>query len=300
LSHRPPPTVPDLVDLEQMFQQAFATGREGELDVIGYGEISSVVRWETDEGPIAAKRLPNYATAEQRRAHLDLMREYIEVLGNLGVEVLPTRFEELDAGDGSYVAYAIQAFIEPQYLVSAMLSSAPAADAERLLGSIIRKAAAVASHPMYGLDTQLSNWVNTPDGLRYLDITTPFMRDEATGLARLDTSIFVASLPWLLRWPVQRFLAEDIVAQYFDLRTTLIDTIANLTKEKAADWIPKAVDLASQEVDDPITIEEVGRYYRKDRRLWAVLQRLRRLDRWWQLRVRRQPYPVLLPGPIER
>ena len=30
--------------------------------------------------------------------------------------------------------------------------------------------------------------------------------------------------------------------------------------------------------------------------MWALLQRLRRCDRWWQRRVRRRPYPFLLPG----
>jgi hypothetical protein len=32
----------------------------------------------------------------------------------------------------------------------------------------------------------------------------------------------------------------------------------------------------------------------------ALWQALRRLDRWWKLRVRRRPYPFLLPEKIER
>jgi hypothetical protein len=34
--------------------------------------------------------------------------------------------------------------------------------------------------------------------------------------------------------------------------------------------------------------------------MYALIQRLRRLDRAWQRRVRRRPYPFLLPGPVAR
>jgi hypothetical protein len=34
--------------------------------------------------------------------------------------------------------------------------------------------------------------------------------------------------------------------------------------------------------------------------MWGLLQRLRRIDRSWQRRVRRRQYPFLLPGKVER
>jgi DNA-binding GntR family transcriptional regulator len=99
---------------------------------------------------------------------------------------------------------------------------------------------------------------------------------------------------------VQRFLADAIVAEYFDVRTTLLNAIANLRKERLTKWIPTAIEVANGHLDDPIERTDVDRYYAKDQRLWAVLQWLRRVDRWWQLQVRRRPYPVLLPGRIDR
>ena len=69
-----------LDELERRFKEAFVRGDDGPLDVIGYGEISSVVRWETESGPMAAKRLPNFSDREQRRRHVDLMKEYIASL----------------------------------------------------------------------------------------------------------------------------------------------------------------------------------------------------------------------------
>ena len=57
---------------------------------------------------------------------------------------------------------------------------------------------------------------------------------------------------------------------------------------------------ANQHLDAPLTGEEARRYYRRDAMMWALLQRLRRADRWWQRRIRRRRYPFLLPGRIER
>ena len=292
--------VSDLAELERRFQATFRSGSDASLEVIGYGEISSVVRWNGDTGPVAAKRLPNYVTREARRQHRALMVEYIAALDERGLAVLTTEFYELNAADGSFVLYAVQALIASECLAVSVLRHASPEEGEALLRSIINRAAAVAGEPQYGLDVQLANWVVVDEKLGYFDISTPFIRDVETGISRLDTSIFVASLPWLLRWPVQRFLAEDIISQYFDLRTTLIDAVANLRKERLDECMEKAIELANTHLDDAISLDEVDRYYNKDQRLWAALQWLRRADRGWQLRVRRRPYPVLLPGRIDR
>jgi hypothetical protein len=295
-----PSPIADLAELEERFQASFRAGRPVGLEVIGYGEISSVVRWDGLSGPVAAKRLPNYQTDAARGAHRDLMVEYIGALGERGVKVLPTDFLEIGVTGESSVLYTVQSLIPVDRLAVDVLRGASPGEGEALLRRIISLSARVAGDPWLGLDVQLSNWVLVDGQLWYLDISTPFMRDLATGLSRLETSVFVASLPWLLRWPVQRFMADDIVAEYFDLRTTVINAIANLRKERLDEWMERAIGLANEVVDEAITLEEVNRYYKKDQRLWAVLQWLRRADRWWQLRVRRRPYPVLLPGRIDR
>ena len=60
------------------------------------------------------------------------------------------------------------------------------------------------------------------------------------------------------------------------------------------------LDAANDVVSPAVTEDEVRSYYRSDARLWEVMLRLRRADRWWQATVRRRPYPFLLPGPIAR
>jgi hypothetical protein len=71
-------------------------------------------------------------------------------------------------------------------------------------------------------------------------------------------------------------------------------------KERLERWLPAFLEESNARVRPALSQEEVRRYYAADARTWALLQRLRRLDRAWQRRVRRRPYPFLLPGRIER
>ena len=54
------PVVEDLQELEQAVQFAFRTGYTGQLEVLGYGEISSTLRWRS----CACKRLPTFDSVE--------------------------------------------------------------------------------------------------------------------------------------------------------------------------------------------------------------------------------------------
>ena len=47
-------------------------------------------------------------------------------------------------------------------------------------------------------------------------------------------------------------------------------------------------------------VAEVQRWYRPDARMWELMLRLRRADRWWQQQVRRRTYPFLLPDATDR
>ena len=110
----------------------------------------------------------------------------------------------------------------------------------------------------------------------------------------------MAALPWLMRPVVRRFLIRDILDKYYQLRGVVLDFLGNLYKERLDRLTAPLLDIANRSVDPPILADEPARYYRGDKRLWALLLRARRLDRAWQRRVRRRPYPFLLPGRIER
>jgi hypothetical protein len=150
-----------------------------------------------------------------------------------------------------------------------------------------------------GLDAQLSNWAVAEGGLVYIDVTTPLVRG-GDGRNELDTDLFLASLPWLLRGAVKRFVIPDVIERYHQPRTVILDLAANLLKEHLAPHIPAVLAAAGDRIEPPLLEAEVRADYRSDARTWAAIQAMRRADRLWQRRVRRRPYPFLLPDRIDR
>lgn len=293
-----PVGVDDLDMLEARFQRAFATGTDGELDVIGYGEITSVVAWRGPDGPVAAKRLPAFRGGRGVDAYLTVLGDYLDRLGRAGVDVVPTTAERLTLKDGNVAVYLIQPMIGEHLLGHRYLREASEDDAAALFERVFDGLeSAIGSN--IGFDAQISNWALVDDSAWYFDVTTPLLRDE-TGEDRLDAGIFLASLPWPLRGVVRRFMVRGIIDEYFDVRTTMLNLLAQFYKEQLAGLIPLGLERANARLERPISPEEVRRYYAKDARLWEFLQRLRRVDRWWHLRVLRRAYSFLLPGRIER
>ncbi len=155
------------------------------------------------------------------------------------------------------------------------------------------------AHALLGLDGQMSNWALHDGKLLYMDVTTPLMRD-AQGRELLDTELFMKSLPWALRGLVRRFFLGEIIDKYYLPRGVILDILGNLLKENLAKLIPTCLEQANVRLPEAIQESEVHRYYRSDAKMWALMQRLRRADRWWQRRIRRRTYPFLLPGKISR
>jgi hypothetical protein len=290
--------VEDLDELESRFQRAFATGSDAGLDVIGYGEITSVVAWHGPDGPVAAKRLPAFQGGEGVDAYLAVLGDYLDGLRLAGVDVVPTTTERLSTDNGNVALYLIQPMIDEHLLGHYYLRQAREDDAAALIDRVLDGLEAAIGSGI-GFDAQISNWALVDDSIWYFDVTTPLLRDEMGG-DRLDTGIFLASLPWPLRGVVRRFMVRGIIDEYFDVRTTVLNLLAQFYKERLAGLIPLGLDRANARLERPILAEEVRRYYAKDARLWEFLQRLRRVDRWWHLRVLHRAYSFLLPGRIER
>ena len=294
-----PVRVDDLDALESRFQHAFMTGDDDGLDVIGYGEITSVVAWSGPDGLVAAKRLPAFPGGEGVSAYLSVFGDYVEGLRDAGVDVVPTTAQQVTLRNGDIAVYLLQPMIDERLLGHKYLSDAEEDDAVVLLLDRVLDGVESAIGSGVGLDAQISNWALVDDSVVYFDVTTPLLRDEA-GRDRLDTGIFLASLPWPLRGAVRRFMVRGIIDEYFDVRTTMLNLLAQFYKERLAHLIPLGLDRANARLERPIAPEEVRRYYAKDARLWEFLQQLRRVDRWWHLRVLRRAYSFLLPGRVER
>ena len=190
-------------------------------------------------------------------------------------------------------------------------AKAPKVPADRLLNGLLRDAGEhrgavwltrLAEHvartvdDRIGLDAQAANWRVDGDDLACLDVSTPLMREAAHRAQELDLEPFLSIYPWGLR-PALARVAQAVMAQYHDPRTVLLDVASNLVKEELDRWLPTFLAAVNARVQPAITEAEARRYFVRDRRLWLLMQRLRRADRAWQRRVRRRVYPFLLAPP---
>ncbi|MCA9659221.1 MAG: hypothetical protein KC486_12825 [Myxococcales bacterium] len=299
-----PPVLSDaeLRDLDAAIERALEAGDESAagLELLGYGEISCVVAWRAGDDRVACKRLPVFAEAATLERYQASFTEYLERLAAGGVTPVASGLQVLPRGHGAAAVYCVQPRLAGDALVSRALRGLEEDAALALFDRLLDAIEGVTSATV-GLDGQLSNWALVRGELRYLDVTTPMLRDGDGG-ERMPVGVFLASLPWALRGIVRRWMLRPILDKYYDPRGVVLDLLGNLHKERLAHLLPAFLDRANARpgLAPALTQAEVDRYYAADARDWALLQRLRRLDRAWQRRVRRRTYPFLLPGAIER
>jgi hypothetical protein len=292
----------DLAVLEQAVDAALARRDDAALHVLGYGEITTVFAWPEPDGQYACKRLPLFTKA-RFAVYQPAFDEYLEALAARGVDVLPTALVHQTRADGWIVAYCIQPVLPRDALLPEVMRQAGGRDdAEHqigtLLGALIDHLARVVDERV-GIDAQVSNWAVADSGLVYLDVSTPFLRD-ADGRDRFDCDTYLESIPAVFRGFARRFVIPGVVQTYHSTRSIVLNLAGHLTKEGLDPWIPLTLELARERLGVDLTPREARRHYRNDTRLWGLIQRVRRIDRVWQRRIRRRPYPFLLPGPVDR
>jgi hypothetical protein len=287
----------ELTALEERVDAALDRADPSGLRVLGFGEISLVLGVPDAEPAWAAKRLPPFTDDAGVDAFIAVFDRYLATLTERGVDVVETTVERIPRPDGRVVVYCVQPVLSTTTLAPAVVASGADTEAEQVLRAIVATVHDVVDERV-GLDAQLSNWAWVDGRLRYFDVTTPVLRD-AHGASELDVSVFLASFPWALRPALARLVVPGIIARYHAPRTVILDLAANLHKEHLERWIPLVINSADF-VDPALTEAEVRKDYTSDARLWEVIQRIRRVDRAWQRRVRRRPYPFLLPEHIER
>jgi hypothetical protein len=288
----------ELRELDRIVEESLASGEESRLAILGYGEMSLVLAWPPHDPRYACKRLPVFSDRDQFTGYRRTFDDYLDALRAGGVDPVESALRAVEREDGSVAGYAVQPVLAPSTLAPHLLAESDPADGHPLVGRVVETAAKVVS-PRIGIDAQLSNWTWDDGALHYLDVTTPMLWD-ADGRLRLDVALLVRSAPWILRGPIRRLVAPGIVDGYRQLRGVYFDLCGNLIKQGLEAWLPAFLEQVNDRLDRPMTVEQVRRYYRSDARLWAALLRIRRLDRSWQRRVRRRPYPFLLPRDIER
>jgi len=286
----------DLKTLDALVDDALSAGREEELPVLGYGEISLVLGWPATTPRFACKRMPAFRSRAAFESYRRTIDDYVGELRATGVAVVATEMRGVEKPGGSVVGYVVQPILAAATLAPAILRRSDPAAGHPLVAAIVDAAAATVS-PRLGLDAQLANWT-WDDGLTYIDVSTPMLWD-AGGTSLLDLDPLAQAYPAVLRPPLRRVVAPRILDGYRDLRGVYLDLTGNLLKERLEPWLPAFLATVNRHLGEPLGERAVHRYYRSDARLWSMLLRLRRLDRAWRLRTGRT-YPFLLPGPIER
>lgn len=282
----------ELNELDGVVERALDRGEEDTLPILGFGEISLILAWPIEQPVFACKRMPGFPTRERFESYRTTLDDYIAALEQKGVRVVPTELRAVEHAGTEVAGYVIQPILPTEQLAPAVLSRT-VADDHPLIEAVVETAAAVVG-PRLGLDAQLSNWIWDTERLTYIDVSTPMIW-SADGRCRLDLELISRPFPPVLRRPLRRFLAPGILDGYRELRGVYFDLCGNLIKARLQRLLPAFLDRANRHLAEPMSVADVERYYRSDRRLWSMLLRIRRLDRAWQRRVRRRPYPFLLP-----
>jgi hypothetical protein len=288
----------DLATLDELVRNALDRGNPAALPTLGFGEISLVLGWPPGTPEFACKRMPPFATRRAFDSYRETLDDYLEALRDHGIEVVETEMRPVAQPDGSVVGYVVQPTLPAEELAPRVLARADPSAGHPLLGAVA-EAAARCVGPRLGLDAQLANWTWDGSGLTYIDVSTPMIWSEE-GRCRLDTTPLSLAYPWILRAMLLRFVAPAILDTYRDLRSVYFDLCGNLLRDRLDAWLDPCLEQVNGHLEEPISAQQVRRYYRRDKRLWASLLRIRRLDRAWHLHVRHRPYPFLLPGTIER
>ena len=288
-----------LDDLENDVLAALETGDQSRLTVLGFGEVSTVLSIGCDDAELACKRLLPYRTEAEARRSAEVIERYVELLTERGVDVVASTVQVIRSKD-DFVVYVVQPALDPGTLGPAYLRALPADETRAAIHRILEVLKGAVS-PVLAPDGQLSNWAFVGDGLRYLDVTSPFLRDEA-GNDVFDFEQVVRVLPRWLRYPVRKWGIKSTLDTYFSLRGQAIDLLGNLEKEGLGHLIGDLVPTANEtlELDPPITEARVRAYYTNDARMYAFMQAASRSHCWVEHHVLRRPYPFLPKPRLQR
>ncbi len=307
---------------------------ELKLKILGYGEISTVMQTmhgsvinesftkiKVTESDWVWKRMPPIDTLADVMALQKVYHEYREILTKkIGIQVPQQQFRYFKS-NGWYTVYAGQKKVNPQMVGNSLVKRLDERNAVQLFTKILEELKKWyvcnqrEENLKVGIDGQISNWVlvsvdealnyvGENDTLLYIDTSTPLYR--INGVEQLNAELFLKNTPWFLRALIRSLFLQEVLDRYYDLRSVVIDCIANLYKEKREDLIPafiKAANYFFASIDEsikPLTLEEITKYYKSDAFIWRLFQFARRVDKFVTENIFRKKYMYRLPEKIER
>ncbi len=294
------------------------------IKILGYGEISLVFEIVGDPEQIAYKRIPIFDNEKQVNRHIWAYNEYNRIL----IEEVGLILPDYDVAwfkdeEDKIQFYCIQEKISSESVGNRVIHELNTEDINTLILLAMRDMKKVwlysKNHETIdlGLDGQISNFAvigydpNNPKiredtKLIYFDTSTPMFRRN--GIEAMDAELFLKSTPSFLRFLVKAAFLDEVVDRYYDWRLVTIDLIANFFKEQRPELIPGIISLvnkffneeASEFNMEPITFEEVQKYYKNDKMIWVIFQNARKIDRYIKTKLFKKKYDFYLPGKIKR
>jgi len=286
-------TQQDAVELDAAVDHLLRTGDRGEMEIIGAGEITCVVAWRG----CACKRLPPFDEPARLDAYHRLLQEYLTKLNAAGVTTLRTECRIVNKTDRQ-IAFLVQPRVAAEQCLPEWMKRVPQPEAVAMavqVMDLVRRAIAQG----IGIDANLSNWLVQNDAPVCLDVSTPMLRDAA-GRHRLDTEIFVATLPGVVRGLVRRYFVTELLDRYFVTRSVFENLLGDLPNSGLDHLTEVLLAEANARIDTPLTMEQIRAYRREDRLTWNAIRQLLKAEQWWRRHILRASHPHLLPSQFRR
>ncbi|MFX1418405.1 MAG: DUF6206 family protein [Promethearchaeota archaeon] len=294
------------------------------IKILGYGEISLVFEIIDDPAHLAYKRIPIFDTERQVKRHTWAFNNYNKILHeDIGILLPNQKIIWFKDEEDRIQFYIVQEKVNPDAVGNHVIHQVSDQEVETLILLAMREMKKVwmfnkeNNNLDVGIDGQISNFVvvdYNPDNpnitnntkLLYLDTSTPMFRKN--GAEAMEAVLFLKSSPSFLRFLLKALFLQEVLDRYYDWRLVTIDLIANFFKEQKPEIIPKLIksinkffrEEASEFTIEPITLEEVKKYYKNDKMIWVIFQRARKIDRFLKTKLLRKKYDYYLPGKIER
>jgi len=294
------------------------------IKILGFGEISLVFEIVGDPEKIAYKRIPIFENEKQVNRHIWAYNEYNRILSqDVGLNLPKYDVVWFKDNEDKIQFYCIQEKISSESVGNKVIHDLSTEDVKTLILLVMREMKKVwiysKNHETLdlGLDGQISNFAiigydpNNPKiekdtKLLYFDTSTPMFRKN--GIEAMDAELFLESTPSFLRFLVKAAFLDEVIDRYYDWRLVTIDLIANFFKEQKPELIPGIIrqinkffkEEASEFNMEPITFEEVQKYYKNDKMIWVIFQNARKIDRYIKTKLFKKKYDFYLPGKIKR
>lgn len=277
------------------------------VSIIGYGEISSIFQINNDTN-IVYKRMPLFKDRSSAETYAAQYHEYCNFIKEAGLNLPQDETIIIECPGRPVVLYIAQQQLPAARFAHRLIHELEEKEIQQLLEQIISTSEKIwefnrrhSPEIELSLDGQISNWAWVDENLYFVDTSTPLYKIK--GKEQLDPELLLQSAPAFLRWILRLFFLEDVMIRYYNQRLVYIDLAANLHKEQQPDLIPQTLDIINSflsSITNPVTWEEIKKYYKEDKLIWTLFLAFRRIDRCLTTKLLHKRYEFILPGKIKR